>query len=159
MSALWSAFSCLHATCTVVAWCIDSHYTRGTLCQALCRLFMACQHYSDVITSAIASRITSLTIVYSTVYSGIDQRKHQSSVSLAFVRGIHRWSVNSLHKWPVTRKLFPFDDIIMSCWLHAHVMLLQCSVVITQAIFLQNPHIRHPIAHPQGRVMGCLLWF
>ena len=62
---------------------------------------------------AIASQITSLTIVYSTVYSDADQRKHQSSVSLAFVRGIHRGPVNSPHKWPVTRKMFPFDDVIM----------------------------------------------
>ena len=62
---------------------------------------------------AMASKITSLTIVYSTVYSGTDQRKHQSSESLAFVRGIHRWPVNSLHKWPVTRKMFPFHDVIM----------------------------------------------
>ena len=54
-----------------------------------------------------------LTIVYSTVYSDADQRKHQSSVSLAFVRGIHRGSVNSPHKWPVKRKMFPFDDVIM----------------------------------------------
>ena len=42
------------------------------------------RHYWDVIMSAIASQITSLTIVYSTVYSGTDQRKHQSSSSLAF---------------------------------------------------------------------------
>ena len=64
---------------------------------------------------AIAPQITSLTIVYSTVYSGADQRKHQkSSASLAFVRGIHRGQVNSLHKWPVTRKMFPFDDVIMN---------------------------------------------
>ena len=66
-----------------------------------------------VIMGAIASQITSLTIVYSTVYSGADQRKHQSSASLAFVRGIHRGPVNSPHKWPVTRKMFPFDDVIM----------------------------------------------
>ena len=72
-------------------------------------------HYTDVIMSAIASQITSLTIVYSTVYSDADQRKYQSSVSLAFVRGIHRGPVNSPHKWPVTRKMFPFDDVIMSC--------------------------------------------
>ena len=65
--------------------------------------------------SAIASQITSLTIVYLTVYSGTDQRKHQSSASLAFVRGIHRWPVNSPHKGPVTRKIFPFDDVIMHC--------------------------------------------
>ena len=63
-------------------------------------------HYNDVIMSAMASQITSLTIVYSSVYSGADQRKHQSSASLAFVRGIHRWPVNSPHKWPVTRKMW-----------------------------------------------------
>ena len=63
---------------------------------------------------AIASQITSLTIVYSTVYSGADQSKHQSSASLAFVWGIHRGPVNSPHKWSVTRKMFPFDDVIMS---------------------------------------------
>ena len=63
--------------------------------------------------TTIASQITSLTIVYSTVYSDADQRKHQSSASLAFVRGIHRGPVNSPHKWPVTRKMFPFDDVIM----------------------------------------------
>ena len=70
-------------------------------------------HYGDVIMSLIASQITSLAIVYSTVYSGADQRKHQSSASLAFVRGIHRGPVNSPHKWPVTGKMFPFDDVIM----------------------------------------------
>ena len=73
----------------------------------------AIQHYNDVIMSPMASQFTSLTIVYSTVYSGADQRKHQSSASLAFVRGIHRGPVNSPHKWPVTRKRFPFDDVIM----------------------------------------------
>ena len=52
-------------------------------------------HYRDVIMSAMASPITSLTIVYATVYSGADQREHQSSASLALVRGIHRWPVNS----------------------------------------------------------------
>ena len=70
-------------------------------------------HYNDVIMSAIASQITSLTIVYSTVYSDADQRKHQISASLAFVWGVHRWPVNSPHKGPVTRKVFPFDDVIM----------------------------------------------
>ena len=71
-------------------------------------------HYSDVIMGTVASQITSLTIVYSTVYSGAAQRKHQSSASLAFVWGIHRWPVDSPYKWPVTRKMFPFDDVIMS---------------------------------------------
>ena len=87
-------------------------------------------HYNDVIMGAIASQITSLTIVYSTVYSGADHRKHQSSASLAFVRGIHRGPVNSLHKWPVTRKMFPFDDVFMEpchtgCWL----TVISCEVL------------------------------
>ena len=72
-------------------------------------------HYNDVIMGAIASQITSLTIVCSIVYSDADQRKHQSSASLAFVWGIHRGLVNSPHKWPVTQKIFPFDDVIMWC--------------------------------------------
>ena len=71
-------------------------------------------HYGDVM-GTIASQITSLMIVYLTVYSGADQRKYQCSASLAFVPGIHRWPVNSPHKWPVTRKMFPFNDVIMKC--------------------------------------------
>ena len=47
------------------------------------------------------------------LYSDTDQRKNQSFTSLAFVRGIHRKPVNFQHKWPVTRKLFPIDDVIM----------------------------------------------
>ena len=74
-------------------------------------------HYCDVIMGAMTSKITSLTIVYSTIHSGGDQRKHQSSALLAFVRGIHRWPVNSPHKWPVTRKMF-------SIWWHHHVMIM-----------------------------------
>ena len=62
----------------------------------------------------VTSQITSPTIVHSTVYSGADQRKHQSSASLAFVWGIHRGPVNSPHKWPVTRKMLQFDDVIMN---------------------------------------------
>ena len=63
--------------------------------------------------STMAPQITSLTIVYSTVYSGADYRKYQSPASLAFVRGFHRWPVNSPRKGPVTRKMVPFDDVIM----------------------------------------------
>ena len=63
-------------------------------------------HYSDVIMRAMTSRITGVSIVCSAVCSGADQRKHQSSASLSFVRGIHRWPVDSPHKGPVTRKCF-----------------------------------------------------
>ena len=58
-------------------------------------------HYSDVIMGMMVFQITSLTIVFSTVYSAVHQGKHQSSASLAFVWGIHQWLVNSLHKWLV----------------------------------------------------------
>ena len=81
-----------------------------------CQTEVSIKHYNDVIMSAMASQITSLTIVCSTVYSGANQRKHQSSASLAFVRGIHRSPVNSPHKGPVTRKMFPFDGVIMTPW-------------------------------------------
>ena len=73
-------------------------------------------HNNDVIMGVIASQITSLTNVYSTVYSDADQRKHQRSASLAFVRGIPRRPVNSPHKWPLTWKMFPFDDVIMNTY-------------------------------------------
>ena len=111
---------------------MSTKYISETICSTLCTnglratlgapwdLTRSCQsfwmtsfHYNDVMTSAIAYQINGLTIVYSTVYSDADQRKHQSSVSLAFVRGIHRWPVNSPHKGPVTRKVFPFDPVIM----------------------------------------------
>ena len=71
-------------------------------------------HYSDVIMTEMTSQITSLTVIYSTVYSV--KKKHQSSASLAFVRGIHWWPVNSPHKGPVTQKMSPFDDVIMYPW-------------------------------------------
>ena len=75
--------------------------------------------------SAIASQITSSSIVFSNMQSGADQRKHQSFASLAFVKGIHRWMVNSPHKWPVTRKMATFDDVIllmhMSCQSTANI--------------------------------------
>ena len=83
-------------------------------------------HYNDVKVGAIASQITSLAIVYSIVYSEADQRKHQSSASLAFVRGIHRVPVNSLHKWPVEMYLSRH----LSLWENSILphMLRQCLI-------------------------------
>ena len=63
--------------------------------------------------SAMTSQITGFTIVSPTVCSGADQRKHQSSTSLAFKRGIYLWLVNSQHNGPVTRKMFPLDEVIV----------------------------------------------
>ena len=104
---------------------------------------------------AIASQITSLTIVYSTVYSGADQSKHQSSASLAFVWGIHRGPVDSPHKWPVTRKKFPFDDVIMywiilfnnKCdkyYLHRLCLYVECIYILGIFIQVENSHSSLP---------------
>ena len=90
---------------------------------------------------AMASQITSLTIVYSTVDSGVDQRKHQSSASLAFVRRIHRWPVNSPHKWPVTRKMFPFDDVIMVN--QNKVIFIQENASEMAAIWFRSQCLKH----------------
>ena len=92
-------------------------------------------HYGDVIMGAISSQITSLTVVYSAVYSGADKKKHQSSASLAFVWGIHRGPVNSPHKWPVTRKMFPFDDVIMQ----TYYLPRWITWSLTSKIFLKLP--------------------
>ena len=108
----------------------------------------------NVIMGAIASQITSLTIVYSTVYSDTDQRKHQSSAWLAFVRGIHRRLVNCPHKCPVTRKIFPFDDVIMipshfnqsmcpACWIKWNLYLM----IITLMCWIWTQHLLNMAFH------------
>ena len=101
--------------------------------------------------NAMASQITSLMIVYSSVCSVIDQRKHQSFMSLAFVRGIHRWLVNTPHKGPVTRKTFPFDDVIMISWLPDNVDTLSAKL----ALCVGNP----PITRPKWSRNAELWWF
>ena len=117
-------------------------------------------HYGDVIMGTMASQITSITIVYSTVYSGADQRKHQSSASLAFVRGIHRGPVNSPHKWPVTWKMFPFDDVmkirrILFRFWHIKARLLGCS----QRINKQMLKIKKKGSQHDADVRSSTWWF
>ena len=112
------------------------------------------EHHKDVIISAMASQITSLTIVYSTIYSGADQGKHQSSASLSFVRGIHRWPVNSPHKGQVTRKMFPFYDVIMVCQLMKNSMhgVYQAYIWAARALYtiatLSMPNLPKVIPDP-----------
>ena len=89
-------------------------------------------HYNYVIMGAMVSQITSLTIVYSAVHSDADQRKHQSSASLAFVWGINRGPMNSPHKWPLTRTLCPFDDVIM----RFTFILLYRLILLTKSCFI-----------------------
>ena len=79
-------------------------------------------YYSDVMMSAMASKIIGVSIVCSTICSSADLRTQQSSVSLAFMR----WPVDSPHKEQVTRKMFPSDDVIKALsWL---MLLLYCIV-------------------------------
>ena len=85
--------------------------------------------------SAMASEITGASVVYSTFCSDADQTKYQSSASLAFVRGIHRWPVNSPHKGPVKRKMFQFGDVIMGYW--------PVSVLPRDIMVATNAHIRY----------------
>ena len=84
---------------------------------------------------ATASQITSLIIEYTTVYSGAGPRKHQSSASLAFVGEIHRWPVNSPHKWPVTRKMF-------SIWWRHH----ELGWASLPSLWGREPHHWHNVA-------------
>ena len=107
-----------HHDVTAMAICIKTYEDPQDCTHSKCQPLLSLTelhdfYYNDVIMSMMVSQITDVSIV-STICSGIDQRKHQSSASMAFVRGIHRWPVDSPHKRPVTRKMFPFDDVIMT---------------------------------------------
>ena len=93
-------------------------------------------HYNDVIVTMMATQIISLTIVNSTVYSGADQRNQQSFASLAFVLGIHRWPVNSPHKGPGTRKMFPFYDVIMLSTNRMHIVCDAINIVTWSSLII-----------------------
>ena len=97
-------------TCIFISWCAVS--SQSILKRTVPRLTKHDIHYSEVIMGTMASQITSLTIVY----LAVDSRADQNFTLLAFVRGIHRWPLNSRHKWPVTWTMFPFDDVIMENW-------------------------------------------
>ena len=85
-----------------------THYTTASKkLKGLYWFYIVRLHYSDVIVSAMAPQITGVSIVCSTICSGADQGKHQSSASLALMKGIHRWPLFFPHKGPVTLKMFP----------------------------------------------------
>ena len=118
---------------------------------------------SDIIMGAVASQITSLTIVYSTVYSDTDERKHQSCASLAFVWGIHRGPVNSPHKWSVTRNMFPFDDVIMSplystkkdsMKLHKNAVKCSENANISLSVLITNQYLKGWHCYTLGIIQG-----
>ena len=85
-------------------------------------------HYSDDIMNEMASQVPGVSIVCPTVCWSTNQRKRQSSASLVFVRGSHRWPVDSPHKGPVTRKKFPFDDHALQ---RSHILPYQITDILT----------------------------
>ena len=111
-------------TCSAAS---EKYLIKMTIFSRQCCQFMRgvhqSDHYSDVTMNATASQITGVSIIYSTGCSGADQRKNQSSASLAFVRGIHRSPVNSPHKGWGTRKMFLFDDVIIILLYSSHVLM------------------------------------
>ena len=116
-------------------------------------------YYSDVIMSAMASQITGISFAYSTVCSGADQRKHQSSESLYFLGGIHRRPVNSPHKRPVTRKMFPFDDVIMRASRPGKICVsttwtLSVSEILVLRSFWKRCHNFHSIYYEYSSVIS-----
>ena len=121
MYGLWQAWSLHPCRKESFTWSyyqimISNYVNPSNACNTHdCRMILISIHYSDAMMSAMASQIAGVSIVCSTVCSGADhQRRHQSSASLAFVRGIHRWPVDSPQKALVTRKMFPSDDVIMA---------------------------------------------
>ena len=110
----------------------------------------SCFHYSD-------NEIISLTIVYLTIYSGADQRKHQSSASLSFVRRIHRWPVNSPYKGPVTRTIFPFDNVIMPIYFRLYDISKLISLSSVGHIYTHTHiHVYMPLYQDQTWSALCL---
>ena len=122
------------------------------------------QHYSGIIISSMASQITGISVVYSTICSGAHKRKHQSSASLTFVKEIHRWPGTSPHKGPETRKMIPFDEVIMICILLYHALWLYCSLwtirYITRIINPSKPsaYMCHKTTPSFVQIMACRLF-
>ena len=105
---------------------IDGHHA-----SLRCAYMMLCNHYHDVIMSTITSQITSLTVVYSIVYSDADQRKHQSSASLAFVWGIHRGRWIPRTKGQLRGKCF---HLMTSSWYQYTLIILLGPLLLTEII-------------------------
>ena len=109
--------------------------------------YMHFPHYTDVIMTTMASQITSLTIVYSTVYSDADQRKHQSSASLAFVWGIHRDRWIPCTKGQLRGKCFHL--MTSSClWFTLDKALFPCPIKVRFKAFKTN-HTKVDISLPE----------
>ena len=101
---------------------MDCEDPRGHLNCSKCNLstdnYVGCLHSIFIVNDCVINTLQWCHNEYDGVsnhhpYDCFLYRKHQSSGSLVFVREFHRWPVNSPHKGPVTRKIFPFDDVTM----------------------------------------------
>ena len=111
---------------------------------------MWCLRYSDIIISTPASRITGVAIVYRNFSLGADQREYQSSASLAYMRGIHRWPVNPPQKGLAMLKIFPFDDI------NDNYVIIECCGDSIWMCIIDEPFavIEAVVLEPKGGMIG-----
>ena len=100
---------------------------------------------SDVIMGAMVSQITSLTTVYSTVYSGAENIKAPRHWPLCGP-WIHRGPVNAPYKWPVTRKMFPLDDVIMT------------TQILSSCLYVELQQLIQNICNAERNIQGTLTW-
>ena len=114
----------------------------------LCSLCLG-TNYNDVIKSAMASQITGAPTVCSAFCSGAEHRKHQISASLAFVRAIHRWPLDSPHKGPVTRKKVSF------WWRHHTNVLVATLENMSKCVIWTN---KKPLIWPQYKENKTKQW-
>ena len=129
---IWSQENALEiVVCRKAAIACMSHSVKSLNYRLSTLLFLRCRfrgfeflalslHYSDVITGAMASQITSLLtqpFIQAQIKENIKAPRHW---------GIHRWPVNSPHEWPVMRKVFPFDDVIMKNWIYQSCCSSRC---------------------------------
>ena len=130
------SFGIIHVLGDFTSLCVpnNSDAVQWALCYLKCiyKCLVCNDHYSDVIMSAMSSQVTGVTSVYSTVCSGANQRKHQSSASLAFARGFPWKAVHSPHKGLVTRKMLSFDDVIMIIQMVCRIVFISRFTLIIQ---------------------------
>ena len=96
------------------------------------------------------------------IIQGADRRKHQSSASLAFVSGIHRWPVNSPYKGPVTQKKLPFDDVIMVQLITVQLASWQTSLVhvfVVQVCEHRVGHVVTGVCLGEWNIDNTICWF
>ena len=105
-----------------------AHRERGVYVYVYIYIYIYIYHYTDVTMNAMASQITGLSIVYSNICPGADQRKHQTSTPLTFVRGIHRFPAQRASNAENVSIWWRHHDICV-CKL-SHICCRQCWLIV-----------------------------